>query len=159
VDASYNPNKDPGASATMRQEMNAVYAFCKRYDNRFVPVRDTDNQKDAAKFVTQKKAARLGTYYYVVDVNHIKDEIFTNIDLKEGSHAIHFLREYPDEFFKQFVSEVLTEDDRGNVNYQKINERNETLDTYVYARAVMGIIGADRWDEGAWDAWRIEISE
>jgi phage terminase large subunit GpA-like protein len=43
--------------------------------------------------------------------------------------------------------------------YKKIYERNETLDTYIYARAALSITGADRWDDSDWDDWRIEISE
>jgi phage terminase large subunit GpA-like protein len=143
----------------MRQEMNAVYAFCKRFPERFVPVRGVDDKKDPAQFITQKKVHRLDTYYYVVDVNAIKDEIFNNIDLREGSRAVHFSKDYPDEFFKQFLSEMYMETDDGRAVYKKIYERNETLDTFVYARAIMSIIGADRWDDAQWDAWRIGLME
>jgi phage terminase large subunit GpA-like protein len=157
VDASYNPNKDPGASGSLRQEMNAVYAFCKRFPGRFVPVRGVDDKKDPAQFITQKKVHRLGTYYYVVDVNAIKDEIFNNIGLGEGSRSVHFSKGYPDEFFKQFVSEAYVETDEGKAVYKKIYERNETLDTFVYARAVMSIAGADRWNDSQWDEWRMGL--
>jgi phage terminase large subunit GpA-like protein len=159
VDASYNPNKDPGASDSMRREMNAVYAFCKKFSSKFIPVRGVDDKKDPAQFITQKKVSRLDCYYYIVDVNAIKDEIFNSLDLKEGGRSIHFSDKYPDEFFKQFVSEVYIEDDMGKASYKKVYERNETLDTYVYARAVMSIIGADRWDEARWDAWRMGLDE
>ncbi|MDR2444998.1 MAG: phage terminase large subunit family protein [Spirochaetaceae bacterium] len=159
VDASYNPNKDPGTGESMRREMNAVYAFCKRYPVRFVPVRGVDGQKNAAHFITQKKIHRLDTYYYVVDVDAVKDEIFNGIDLKEGGRAVHFPSLYPDEFFKQFLSEVYAEDDTGKMAYKKIYERNEALDTFVYARAVASIIGADRWNEDQWDVWRMGLME
>jgi phage terminase large subunit GpA-like protein len=159
VDASYNPNKDPGASESMRREMNAVYAFCKRFPSMFIPVRGVDGAKNPAQFITQKKIHRLDSYYYIVDVDAIKDEIFNNIDLKEGSGAVHFSSAYPDEFFKQFVSEAYTETDEGKAAYKKIYERNETLDTFVYARAVMSIAGADRWDGGQWDEWRMGLME
>jgi phage terminase large subunit GpA-like protein len=159
VDASYNPNKDPGAGNNLRQEMNAVHAFCKRYPTLFVPVRGVDGKKDPAQFITQKKIHRLGICYYVVDVDAIKDEIFNNIDLRDGSRSIHFPDSYPDEFFKQFVSEVYTETDEGKSIYKKIYERNETLDTFVYARAIMSIIGVDRWDDNQWDGWRMKLME
>jgi phage terminase large subunit GpA-like protein len=159
VDASYNPNKDPGASESMRRERNAVYVFCKRFPAMFIPVRGVDGAKNPAQFVTQKKIHRLDSYYYIVDVDTVKDEIFNNIDLKEGSGAVHFSRDYPDEFFKQFVSEAYTETDEGKAAYKKIYERNETLDTFVYARSVMSIVGADRWDEAQWDEWRMGLLE
>jgi phage terminase large subunit GpA-like protein len=57
------------------------------------------------------------------------------------------------------VSEAYVETDEGKAMYKKIYERNETLDTFVYARAVMCIAGADRWDEGQWDEWRIGLME
>ncbi|WP_374392941.1 terminase gpA endonuclease subunit, partial [Tabrizicola sp.] len=34
--------------------------------------------------------------------------------------------------------------------WQKMRERNEALDTRVYARAAAWIMGADRWDEATW---------
>ena len=158
VDASYNPNKDPGVSGGLRMEMNAVYAFCKENPARFIPVRGVED-KQAAQLIAQKKHSRYGIYFYVVDVTALKDELFENIDLKEGGRALHFTADYKDEFFKQFVSEVYTEGDDGRMYYKKIYERNETLDTYIYARAVMSILGADRWDENRWDEWRLEMSE
>jgi phage terminase large subunit GpA-like protein len=34
--------------------------------------------------------------------------------------------------------------------WQKMRERNEALDTRVYARSAAWIMGADRWDEATW---------
>ena len=36
------------------------------------------------------------------------------------------------------------------LEWQKLRERNEALDTRVYARAAAWIAGADRWPEAKW---------
>lgn len=58
------------------------------------------------------------------------------------------------EWLKQLVAEqlVTVRNKRGYVHpeWQKMRERNEALDTRVYARAAAWIMGADRWDEATW---------
>ena len=58
------------------------------------------------------------------------------------------------EWLKQLVAEqlVTVRNKRGYARqeWQKLRERNEALDTRVYARAAAWIMGADRWDEATW---------
>lgn len=58
------------------------------------------------------------------------------------------------EWLKQLVAEqlVTVRNKRGYTHqeWQKMRERNEALDTRVYARAAAWIMGADRWDEATW---------
>jgi phage terminase large subunit GpA-like protein len=58
------------------------------------------------------------------------------------------------EWLKQMVAEQLVtiRDRRGYARqeWQKMRERNEALDTRVYARAAAWILGADRFDERMW---------
>ena len=58
------------------------------------------------------------------------------------------------EWLKQLVAEqlVTVRNKRGysHPEWQKMRERNEALDTRVYARAAAWIMGADRWDEATW---------
>ncbi len=58
------------------------------------------------------------------------------------------------EWLKQLVAEqlVTVRNKRGYTRqeWQKLRERNEALDTRVYARAAAWIMGADRWDERMW---------
>jgi phage terminase large subunit GpA-like protein len=157
VDASYNPNKEASLSSeNLRMEMNAVYAFCRKNRDLFVPLRGVD-EKVADMMVAQKRNKAYGIDYYLVDVTALKDELFENIDRASGQYAAHFSSRYPDEFFRQFLSEVRAELDNGKTGYKKIYERNETLDTYIYARAMMNIIGADKWGDDMWDYWKGEL--
>ncbi len=58
------------------------------------------------------------------------------------------------EWLKQLVAEqlVTVRNKRGYARqeWQKMRERNEALDTRVYARAAAWILGADRFDERMW---------
>ena len=58
------------------------------------------------------------------------------------------------EWLKQLTAEqlVTVRNKRGfaKLEWQKLRERNEALDTRVYARAAAWILGADRFDERMW---------
>ncbi|MCU9849288.1 phage terminase large subunit family protein [Defluviimonas sp. WL0024] len=68
--------------------------------------------------------------------------------------TIH-LPEWADgEWLKQLTAEQLvtvrTKRGFARLEWQKLRERNEALDTRVYARAAAWILGADRWPETRW---------
>ena len=58
------------------------------------------------------------------------------------------------EWLKQLTAEQLvtvrTKRGFARLEWQKMRERNEALDTRVYARAAAWILGADRWPEARW---------
>ena len=66
------------------------------------------------------------------------------------------------EWLKQFVAEqlVTVKTKRGfaRLEWQKLRERNEALDTRVYARAAAWIAGLDRWSEERWAEAEREVS-
>jgi phage terminase large subunit GpA-like protein len=66
-----------------------------------------------------------------------------------------------DEFFKQLTAEQLvTKVTKGGYRkqeWQKIRERNETLDTRIYARAAAIVFGIDRFGERQWAQLREQV--
>ena len=58
------------------------------------------------------------------------------------------------EWLKQLTAEQLvtvrTKRGFARLEWQKLRERNEALDTRVYARAAAWVAGADRWPEARW---------
>jgi phage terminase large subunit GpA-like protein len=68
--------------------------------------------------------------------------------------TIHLPDWVESEWLKQFVAEqlVTVKTRRGfaRLEWQKLRERNEALDTRVYARAAAWIAGLDRWSEDRW---------
>ena len=72
----------------------------------------------------------------------------------EPAGTIHLPDWADSEWLKQLVAEQLVtiRDRRGYARqeWQKMRERNEALDTRVYARAAAWILGADRFDERMW---------
>jgi phage terminase large subunit GpA-like protein len=152
IDVSYNPNLDPTIkSKVLKTDVSAVYNFCAMSKGFFVPLRG--QSKDLRDVLVKKYAhVNYGVYYYQVDVNAIKGEFLETVDLTEGPGALHISKDYSDWELKQFVSEIWTEiDDNGKMGFKKIQERNEMLDTYVYARAVAAILGIDRYTDADWD--------
>ena len=72
----------------------------------------------------------------------------------DAAGTIHLPDWADSEWLKQLVGEQLAtiRDKRGYARqeWQKMRERNEALDTRVYARAAAWILGADRFDERMW---------
>jgi phage terminase large subunit GpA-like protein len=159
IDVSYNPNRDPSMKTKiLKTDVSAVYNFCAMSKGFFIPLRGQSN--DLRDMIVKKRAhVNYGINYWQVDVNAIKSEFLETVDLPEGPGALHISKDYTKWELKQFVSEIWTEiDDNGKMGFKKINERNEMLDTYVYARAVASILGIDRYTEADWDE-RIDAIE
>ncbi|MHB9292510.1 hypothetical protein Holit_01608 [Hollandina sp. SP2] len=153
VDVSYNPNLEKTLeNQRLRTETHAAYRFCIENKEMFIPVRGSTSSVNT--IIKPIKHRVYGIAYYEIDVNALKDEIIENIDVEAGSNAMHFSAEYEDEFFRQFLSEMWTELEDGKMGYKKIYERNETLDTWIYAKAAATIIGITRWGDADWDEWR-----
>ena len=68
--------------------------------------------------------------------------------------TIHLPDWVESEWLKQLAGEQLvtikTKRGFARLEWQKLRERNEALDTRVYARAAAWIAGLDRWSEDRW---------
>jgi phage terminase large subunit GpA-like protein len=105
-----------------------------------------------------KRGARLWT----VATATFKAETYRYLRLERPSEpettlppgTIHLPDWADSEWLKQLVAEqlVTVRNKRGYARqeWQKLRERNEALDTRVYARAAAWILGADRFDERMW---------
>jgi phage terminase large subunit GpA-like protein len=67
-----------------------------------------------------------------------------------------------DEFFKQLTAEQLvtrvTKGGYRKQEWQKIRERNEALDTRIYARAAAIVLGIDRFREKQWKQIKEQVA-
>jgi len=76
------------------------------------------------------------------------------LGVADPAGTIHLPDWADSEWLKQLVAEqlVTVRNKRGfaRQEWQKLRERNEALDTRVYARAAAWILGADRFDERMW---------
>jgi phage terminase large subunit GpA-like protein len=76
------------------------------------------------------------------------------LGVADPAGTIHLPDWADSEWLKQLVGEQLVtiRNKRGfsRQEWQKLRERNEALDTRVYARAAAWILGADRFDERMW---------
>lgn len=92
------------------------------------------------------------TYRYLRLERPSDEERALGVALPAGT--IHLPDWADSEWLKQLVGEQLVtiRDRRGYARqeWQKLRERNEALDTRVYARAAAWILGADRFDERMW---------
>ncbi|MDL5036682.1 phage terminase large subunit family protein [Comamonas sp. Y6] len=110
------------------------------------------------------KKLRRGVKVYTVAVSIAKLEFYNNLrksaDVGEDGLATVFpagfvhLPKIDAEFIQQLCAEqLITRRDRNGFpvrEWQKMRERNEALDCYVYARAAASAAGLDRFEERHW---------
>jgi phage terminase large subunit GpA-like protein len=147
VDTGHNPGnyrvKDWG------QKAHVVYNFVSR-NPMFIAIKGIHDKKDT--FLIQEKRTYNAalTHRYDINVSLIKDNITNCIELDNGPYAMHFVN-YPEEFFKQFLSEVYAEIEAGKWGWKKTYDRNETWDTFIYARAAAEQLNLSSYTDLSWD--------
>ena len=115
--------------------------------------------------VTQRgKRLRRGIKLYSVTVGIAKLEFYNNLRktadvLEDGTTVVYpagyvHLPKVDAEFIQQLCAEqLITRRDRNGFahrEWQKMRERNESLDIYVYCRAAAAAAGLDRFEERHW---------
>ena len=92
------------------------------------------------------------TYRFLRQERPTEDEAEAGAGFPPGT--IHLPGWTDSEWLKQLTAEQLvtvrTRRGFAKLEWQKLRERNEALDTRVYARAAAWIAGADRWSEAQW---------
>ncbi|CAH0445150.1 hypothetical protein LMG9673_04556 [Ralstonia pseudosolanacearum] len=110
------------------------------------------------------KKLRRGIKLFTVAVGIAKLEFYNNLrkaaDVAEDGVTVSFpsgfvhLPKVDGEFLQQLCAEqLITRRDRNGFpirEWQKMRERNEALDCYVYARAAASAAGLDRFEERHW---------
>jgi phage terminase large subunit GpA-like protein len=109
--------------------------------------------KRGARLWTVATATFKAETYRYLRIERPSDEARA-LGLPNPAGTIHLPDWADSEWLKQLVAEQLVtiRDRRGysRQEWQKMRERNEALDTRVYARAAAWILGADRFDERMW---------
>jgi phage terminase large subunit GpA-like protein len=120
------------------------------------------------------KRLRRGARLWTVAVSTFKAETYRHLRLERPTEeeaaggaatppgTVHLPDWVDAEWLKQFVAEqlVTVKTKRGfaRLEWQKLRERNEALDTRVYARAAAWIAGLDRWSDDRWAEAEREVS-
>jgi phage terminase large subunit GpA-like protein len=143
-----------------------AYDFCRRFDaNKVVPVKGQDNQMvmlQPPKVIDMTRDGKRVGHIRLWNVasSMIKSELYGWLRAHVGDDGIepdgyvHFPM-HGEGYFKGLTAEKLTlvKNRKGYSRYEWVKEyeRNEPLDTYVYARAAAGIFGIDRMTEEEYD--------
>jgi len=131
--------------------METVYQFCAAHKNLFpskgqqtirASHEKKENSDDPLRNEMKYGFTRIGQsdrFLYRVSTNHYKRVIFSNLSVErvgypdenkvQRAHFIDFPSDFTDAYFDGLISEEL----RADGAYYKIHERNEPLDTFVYA--------------------------
>jgi len=155
LDTGYNPGEEiTGDSITE----HIVYDFVARNHVKFIACRGNAKLSDMVIKEERVKRQSLLKRRYDVAVSELKDEIFIKLDYAlDMAGSIHFSNQLSDEFFKGFVSEVFAEVAPGKWEWKKIFDRNEPLDTYIYARAACEWLNLPTWNVASWKVYENKI--
>src|SRR6056297_126030 len=157
IDTGY---ESAAVHAWARQQGTAQVAPVKGLEgfNRATPVSGPTFVDATVNGRKLKRGARL----WSVATATFKAETYRYLRLERGTEdeapnpagTVHLPDWADSEWLKQLVAEQLVtiRNKRGYARqeWQKMRERNEALDTRVYARAAAWILGADRFDERMW---------
>ena len=81
------------------------------------------------------------------------------LDPEEGFPPGYFhFPEWDQDWFKGLCAEQLVSARSGKPHWEKMFERNEVLDTTIYARAAAAIVGVDRWGVADWEKLRQQLT-
>jgi len=142
-----------------------VYNWCRKQPpTKVIPVKGREQQATIISKPSNVDVSFNGKSYgkmkmWNVGVGVAKSELYARLRLtvddegKLPSGYCHF-PEYPIEFFKGITAEELkhrTHHGFRKLYWEKVYERNEPLDTRVYARAAAAIVGIDRFNDQHWD--------
>jgi phage terminase large subunit GpA-like protein len=143
--------------AWARQQAPGRILVVKGYEQGSVPI----GQPSTVDVNYAGKRIANGMRVWPVSTSILKSELYGWLRLdapKEGEPVpggfCHF-PELNEEFFQQLTAEQwMTRVVKGfrKGEWVKMRERNEGLDTRIYARAAASVVGLDRYTESAWDA-------
>lgn len=140
-----------------------VYNFCRKYPiNKVVPIKGVDSlsviigHPRAVDVKTNGKTYRRGVKVFSVGVSLLKSELYGWLKMlqpvnEETPTGFSHFPEYDEEYFRQLTAErlIIKKNRRGfaQTEWVKERERNEALDTRIYARAAASLVGLDRQKE------------
>lgn len=151
--------------AWARTQFPAQCLVVKGFDSGAVPI----GQPSAVEVTVNGRKYKRGVKMWPVATGILKAELYRWLKLDKPTQAeepflpgyCHF-PEVGDEFFKQLTAEQLvvkpTKQGFKKLEWQKVRDRNEALDTRVYARAAAAQFGIDRFDERRWKQLHDAIS-
>lgn len=149
-----------------------VYKFCRKFENnKVIPIKGRGEKFHAIigrpqQIDVQKNGKPIGTMkVWGVGDAVIKSELYgflrqIHIDgTPEPRGYSYFPSTYDEHYFKMLVSEErrIVVNPKGYREYKWVlpaHRRNEALDTRVYARAAVNVLGVDRWDAEDWEMTR-----
>ena len=167
VDTGYDPRNNRYRRKDWAAKGQSVYSFCARHPEFFIPTRGADNKMGESVKRVRIQAAGISARY---DVNtaQFKEILYNNIELGSGPHAVHFpawqtgadgkTYALDDHFYKSMISERYQETRPGVMQWRTIYDRNEVLDTVIYAMAAAHTQGIHIQEPDFFEKYEIELT-
>jgi phage terminase large subunit GpA-like protein len=148
-----------------RQQGPGRVLVVKGYESGSAPI----GQPSAVEVTLEGKKIKRGVKVWPVATGMLKSELYGWLKLERPTEEsgepyppgyCHF-PQMPEEFFKQLTAEQLVPKvikGYRRLEWVKIRERNESLDTAIYSRAAAAQYGIDRFNERHWKALEAQFA-
>lgn len=156
---------DSGFDAKQRRQKDwtskehTVYNFVATRQDKFIAIKGVKESTGTGVIVPVKNKHPRLTTRYEISTSVIKELLFQRMNETGGEYSLHVPKykkegfvEVPigDAWYKQLVSERYQEVSPGKFGWKKIFDRNEVLDTTVYAVALMYRDNLNAYDDPQW---------
>jgi phage terminase large subunit GpA-like protein len=164
IDSGYDPREAKKRNKDFNSKASIVYDFVYPRTDRFTAIMGVSTEK-AMGIIKEAKINDVRTPLtkrYNIHVSIVKEMIMNVIEQTEGTGTIHFPRYQMfgnskktiiADKYKRFLSERYQETKPGVYGWVKIHERNEDLDTFIYAVAMAEYEGVNSWSYEYWNTY------
>jgi len=162
IDCGYDPKEQ--RRKDWDDKSHTVYNFVGMRSDKFVPIRGSGVLKPFDIVKEARTSNPLCPKVYMLNTSVLKDMLSRELIREDLVPPVNFPafmadgRELDGEFIEQFLSERYQEIKPGVLGWKKIRERNEVLDTWLYATSLGYYMGPAHWTETLWDNYRNELT-
>jgi phage terminase large subunit GpA-like protein len=172
IDAGWDPRNPDKRKKDYLGKSNIVYEFVAPRQDKFIAVMGNPSEK-VVGILQESRVSDPNSLLkkrYMVSVSILKEMIMSVVENTEGYNCIHIPKwnlidgektQLSDEFYQQFLSERYQEDPKkpGNYKWIKVRNRNEVLDTFIYAIAAANFKNVTNWTYETWSAYYTALLE
>jgi len=157
VDCGYDPKEH--RDKDWNDKSHIVYNFAGLNSRKLIPIRGSGKLKNWDIVKEARTANPLCPKVFMLNSSLLKDLLSKELILEDDLPPVNFPsfmsdgRPINEELIEQFLSERYKEVEPGVMGWKKVRERNEVLDTWLYATAVGYLSGIDSWTPIMWDRY------
>lgn len=167
VDSGYDPKSAFFRNKDWADKGNIVYSFAAKNAWLFRAIKGAGDFGGSDIVVPKRIRNNILKTRYDIQTPILKEILYRTITESEGPNVVHLPKRaniggkivsLPDHYWQSLMAERYQEISPGKMGWKKIYERNEVLDTIIYAISMVYLTGLHRWDNIAWETYKKSLT-